>query len=487
MVPLAALLSEQGHRVTGTRPRALSPRCRRLLAAPGDPGRPRATRPNTSRRTRSGHRRQRRPAGQRRGGRGRPGAASRLSRCRRRSGEYLLPGKTSVVITGTHGKTTTSALTAWLLSTPAATRASSSAASSRTSAEDTGSAGARTSSSRATSTTRRSSTAGRSSSTTSRSSSSSGTSSTTTPTSTRTSASIEEAFRQVAALVPPTASSSINADDPRVVDVVRAFGDTRDGRPRSRSRTSAADFSARDLEQRRRGNRFHALERGVPAARLSSPLLGTHNVRNALGAIALARGRGLSVAEIARSLPRFAGVRRRLEVQGREERHHRRRRLRAPSHGRREHASRPRAPACRAAGSGRSSSRARTPPAARCSRRSTPTRSPRADALVLAPVFHARASAPRTRASTATRSCDASRAAESPPSLPRRSPRSPEIIRREARPGDVLLLDVLGRLRRTAGDAARSSLDGIDPSAIASTRGEDGVMRSRFLVVRSAV
>ena len=28
---------------------------------------------------------------------------------------YLLPGKTSVVITGTHGKTTTSALTAWLL------------------------------------------------------------------------------------------------------------------------------------------------------------------------------------------------------------------------------------------------------------------------------------------------------------------------------------------------------------------------------------
>src|SRR4029079_5939274 len=28
---------------------------------------------------------------------------------------YLLPGKTSIVITGTHGKTTTSALTSWLL------------------------------------------------------------------------------------------------------------------------------------------------------------------------------------------------------------------------------------------------------------------------------------------------------------------------------------------------------------------------------------
>src|SRR6266536_3746801 len=29
--------------------------------------------------------------------------------------QYLLPGKISVVISGTHGKTTTSALTAWLL------------------------------------------------------------------------------------------------------------------------------------------------------------------------------------------------------------------------------------------------------------------------------------------------------------------------------------------------------------------------------------
>ena len=39
-------------------------------------------------------------------------------------------------------------------------------------------------------------------------------------------------------------------------------------------------------------------------------------MRNALGAIALARGLGLSVEEIAAALPRFAGVRRRLEVKG---------------------------------------------------------------------------------------------------------------------------------------------------------------------------
>jgi UDP-N-acetylmuramate: L-alanyl-gamma-D-glutamyl-meso-diaminopimelate ligase len=41
-----------------------------------------------------------------------------------------------------------------------------------------------------------------------------------------------------------------------------------------------------------------------------------HNLRNALGAIALVRGLGVSIEEIAQSLPRFAGVRRRLEVKG---------------------------------------------------------------------------------------------------------------------------------------------------------------------------
>jgi UDP-N-acetylmuramate: L-alanyl-gamma-D-glutamyl-meso-diaminopimelate ligase len=49
---------------------------------------------------------------------------------------------------------------------------------------------------------------------------------------------------------------------------------------------------------------------------LRSPLSGAHNVRNALGATALARGLGLGVEEIAAALARFAGVRRRLEIKG---------------------------------------------------------------------------------------------------------------------------------------------------------------------------
>src|SRR5204862_7289963 len=58
------------------------------------------------------------------------------------------------------------------------------------------------------------------------------------------------------------------------------------------------------------------LESGNAAGRLRSPLSGAHNVRNALGAIALARGLGLGVEEINAALAGFAGVRRRLEVKG---------------------------------------------------------------------------------------------------------------------------------------------------------------------------
>jgi len=77
-----------------------------------------------------------------------------------------------------------------------------------------------------------------------------------------------------------------------------------------------ADFSARDIRFHPGGTDFTLLEAGLPTARLTSTLTGRHNVRNALGAIALARGVGLSAGEITRSLARFEGVRRRLEIKG---------------------------------------------------------------------------------------------------------------------------------------------------------------------------
>ena len=126
-------------------------------------------------------------------------------------------------------------------------------------------------------------------------------------------ASVVEAFRHVAALVPEDGVVVVNADDLLAVDASRA---ARAPVAKVSLGDPGADFSARDIVYGPDGTQFTLLEAGLPTVRFSSPLSGVHNVRNALGAIALSRGLGLSSGEIARALARFAGVRRRLEVRG---------------------------------------------------------------------------------------------------------------------------------------------------------------------------
>jgi UDP-N-acetylmuramate: L-alanyl-gamma-D-glutamyl-meso-diaminopimelate ligase len=124
---------------------------------------------------------------------------------------------------------------------------------------------------------------------------------------------VVEAFRKVVAIVPPEGRIVANSDDARVVDVLAG---ARALVARVSLEDDRADFGARDIEHHGAGTDFTLLESGNAAGRLRSPLSGAHNVRNALGAIALARGLGLGVEEIAAALPRFAGVRRRLEIKG---------------------------------------------------------------------------------------------------------------------------------------------------------------------------
>ncbi len=125
--------------------------------------------------------------------------------------------------------------------------------------------------------------------------------------------SVVDAFRQVVAIVPPEGTVVANVDDKRVLGIL----DPAKAQMVAVSLDDpTADFSATNVEAHAEGTRFTLLEAGHPAGELSSPLVGTHNLRNALGAIALVRGLGLSVEEIASALPRFAGVKRRLEVKG---------------------------------------------------------------------------------------------------------------------------------------------------------------------------
>ncbi|HSS44631.1 MAG TPA: UDP-N-acetylmuramate--L-alanine ligase [Thermoanaerobaculia bacterium] len=247
--------------------------------------------------------------------------------------------------------------------------------------------------------------------------------------------SILEAFRAVVSLVPPEGTVVGNVDDRRVADLLSG---SRARVLRVSCEDPRADFRAAEITHHAQGTDFTLLESGTPVVRLSSPLSGLHNVRNALGAIALVRGLGLSEAEIARSLPRFEGVRRRLEPKGEANgillvddfAHH-------PTAVRGTlEAARQRFGARRlwAVFEPRSNTAGR-----KLFEEEYAGAFSGADALVIAPVFHAKRLPPDgkiDRERLVRRFAREGRPAFAPHSVEE----IPEILRRHARPGDVLIL-----------------------------------------------
>jgi UDP-N-acetylmuramate: L-alanyl-gamma-D-glutamyl-meso-diaminopimelate ligase len=120
------------------------------------------------------------------------------------------------------------------------------------------------------------------------------------------------AFRRLVHLVPRKGLLLIGADsaaacelEPAAASRVQTFG-TRDD----------VEWQAHDIEAADRATRFRVRRNGAPFGSFEVPLVGVHNVRNATAAIAVATEVGISVERIAEGLRSFAGVRRRLEVVG---------------------------------------------------------------------------------------------------------------------------------------------------------------------------
>src|ERR1700681_346994 len=80
--------------------------------------------------------------------------------------------------------------------------------------------------------------------------------------------------------------------------------------------TPGVDWLAGDLEITDGETRFRVSRKGNEVARISMSLTGRHNVLNAVAAIAIAHGRGVSGEAIADAMAAFRGVLRRLEVKG---------------------------------------------------------------------------------------------------------------------------------------------------------------------------
>jgi UDP-N-acetylmuramate: L-alanyl-gamma-D-glutamyl-meso-diaminopimelate ligase len=125
-------------------------------------------------------------------------------------------------------------------------------------------------------------------------------------------AAIELQFRRLVNLVPRRGKIVAWAESETVRGVVqKAFCPVE-----TYGFTPGADWLAGDLEIAGGETHFRVSHQGKEVARVRMALSGRHNVLNALAAIAIAHGRGVSGEAIAAAMAEFRGVLRRLEVKG---------------------------------------------------------------------------------------------------------------------------------------------------------------------------
>ncbi|MHB8754257.1 MAG: UDP-N-acetylmuramate:L-alanyl-gamma-D-glutamyl-meso-diaminopimelate ligase [Candidatus Acidiferrales bacterium] len=80
--------------------------------------------------------------------------------------------------------------------------------------------------------------------------------------------------------------------------------------------TPEMDWYAGDIEWREGKTHFRVVYHGQEMARIRMPLAGRHNVMNALACVAMSFGRGVECEAMEMALAKFQGVRRRLEIKG---------------------------------------------------------------------------------------------------------------------------------------------------------------------------
>ena len=120
------------------------------------------------------------------------------------------------------------------------------------------------------------------------------------------------AFRRFVNLIPRRGLLVVGADSPGA----RALTSAAASRVETFGLAEASDWQAHELVPVAAVTRFSVRRRGSPFGRFEVPLVGAHNVRNALAAIAVATELGIGVERIANALRRFAGIKRRLEIVG---------------------------------------------------------------------------------------------------------------------------------------------------------------------------
>ncbi len=125
---------------------------------------------------------------------------------------------------------------------------------------------------------------------------------------------IQDAFRELVAIVPADGCIVAATD----ADSVREVVDGAAARVQGYGFREPADWRVSDLAFDASGTSFTAWRGTRRLAQLRVPMHGRHNVENCLGAAAVCTELGLSPDEIAAGLAAFGGVKRRQEVRGSE-------------------------------------------------------------------------------------------------------------------------------------------------------------------------
>jgi UDP-N-acetylmuramate: L-alanyl-gamma-D-glutamyl-meso-diaminopimelate ligase len=125
-------------------------------------------------------------------------------------------------------------------------------------------------------------------------------------------AAIELQFRRLVNLVPRRGRIVCCGDSPTVMGVVqKAFCPVE-----TYGLSADNEWVAGDIEFTEDVTQFRVSRRGKEHARVRLPLVGRHNVLNALAAMAIAEGRGIPVDDVAQALAGFRGVTRRMTIRG---------------------------------------------------------------------------------------------------------------------------------------------------------------------------
>ncbi len=120
------------------------------------------------------------------------------------------------------------------------------------------------------------------------------------------------AFRRLVNLVPRQGLLLIGADSP----AARALAAAAKSRVQTFGTGEDVDWQAHDIESAGEMTTFRVRRNGLPFGEFVVPLVGAHNVRNALAALAVATDVGVDSERIRTGLREFAGVKRRLEIIG---------------------------------------------------------------------------------------------------------------------------------------------------------------------------